>query len=153
MHNRFTDNSNALSLRIKRTTYKHCRTCGYRLEGVPKFLQAHYKRYHSGQEPAWLGYGEQPAEGCYSNFEAYLANPDIELEVMPHIRHAKGGRLPPPRPPIFAISRAVAQIMEPPAMSDMESYFFKRSAIDFEMASSWADLQPDGHESRQVEQE
>ena len=41
--------------------------------------------------------------------------------------------------------------MELPAPSDVESYFFKRSAVDFEVASSWADLQHDGHESRQIE--
>ena len=41
--------------------------------------------------------------------------------------------------------------MELPAPSDVESYFFKRSAVDFEVASSWADLQHDAHESRQIE--
>ena len=35
-------------------------------------------------------------------------------------------------------------------MSDVESYFFKRSAVDFEMASSLVDLQHDDHESRQI---
>ena len=34
----------------------------------------------------------------------------------------------------------------------MESYFFKRSAVDFEIASSWADLQPDGYEYRHIEE-
>ena len=53
---------------------------------------------------------------------------------------------------MFAISRAEPAVREPPAPSDMESYFFKRSAVDFEIASSWADLQPDGHESRQIEE-
>ena len=35
-------------------------------------------------------------------------------------------------------------------MSDVESYFFKRSVVDFEMASSLVDLQHDDHESRQI---
>ena len=37
-------------------------------------------------------------------------------------------------------------------MSDVESYFFKRSVVDFEMASSLVDLQHDADESRQIAQ-
>ncbi len=95
MHKRFTDNSGALSLRIKRTTYKHCRDCSYRLEGVPKFLQAHYKRYHKDQEAVWLQYDDRPVHSCNSYFETYLSNPDTELMLKPNFKFpGGGGRLP-----------------------------------------------------------
>ena len=99
-----------------------------------------------------MGIDERPADSCYANFGAYLENPDTELELMPDIRYHRRGPIPPPSPPPFAISRAAPRVREPPAMSDMESYFFKRSAVDFEVASSWADLHPDGHEFRQIEE-
>ena len=72
MHDRFTDNEGALSIRFGRTTYKHCRTCAYKLEGKPSRLKAHYKRYHQDQEAAWLQYDDRPVHCCYANFETYL---------------------------------------------------------------------------------
>ena len=115
-------------------------------------LEKHYRRYHGDQAPVWLPYGDPAERGCYANFKAYLANPDTELVLMPHIRRPNGGCLPPPRPPLFGVSRKEPPVIELPAVSDVESCFFKRSAVDFEVASSWADFHHDGHESRQMEQ-
>ena len=131
MNHRFTDNAGALSLRIKSTTYKHCRYCGYRLEGVLRFLQAHFKRYHQDQEAAWLQYDDRPVHYCYINFETYLSNPDTELEIKPNFRFQGGGPLPAPRPPPFAINREDPPVRELSTMSDVESCFFKRSIVDF----------------------
>ena len=58
--------------------------------------------------------------------------------------------MPPPRHPPFAINREEQPVKELSTMSDVESYFFKRSVVDFEMASSLVDLQHDDHESRQI---
>ena len=149
---RFTNILDTLSIRVNGSLFKHCRACGYRLYAKHRELAAHFKRYHRGQEPAWLGYDERPADSCYANFLTYLTNPDTELVLLPHIRHPGGGRVPLARPSPFAISRVEPPVIERPAPSDIESCFFKRSAVDLEMASSLADLQPDGHESLQIEQ-
>ena len=71
---------------------------------------------------------------------------------MPHIRYPGGGRVPAPRPSPFAISRMEPPVIELPTISDVESYFFKRSAVDLEMESSLVDFQHDAHESRQIVQ-
>ena len=68
MHIRFKDNLGALSIRVRDRTYKHCGACGYRLECIDNRLQAHFRRYHGGAEPAWLSYGDPPVNCCYSNF-------------------------------------------------------------------------------------
>ena len=94
MHDRFTVNEGALSIRIGRTTYKHCRACGFQMQCKPKRRVVHYRRWHGGQEPAWLGFDERPAEGCYANFEAYLANPDTELVLIGHIKYDQRGPIP-----------------------------------------------------------
>ena len=72
--------------------------------------------------------------------------------LKPHIRLPGGGPVPPPRPPPFAISRVEPPVIEQSMLSDVESCFFKRSAVDLEMASSLLDLQHDAHQSRQIVQ-
>ena len=112
MHIRFKNNLDALSIRINGTTYKHCSACGLRLECKEKLLKAHYQRYHKGQDPACLGFDDPPVNCCYSNFYAYLANPETKLVLMSHIKRLERGRLPQPRPPLFAIERVEPPVRE-----------------------------------------
>ena len=149
---RFKNNLDLLSIRINGTAYKYCQTCGYQLQGRPRTLAAHYRRYHTGQEPAWLGYDERPADGCYANFEAHRANPETRLVLLGHIKYPGGGPVPLLFSSPFAISGAQPPVIEQPAVSDVESCFFKRSAVDLEMMSLLADFQNDGDQSRQIEQ-
>ena len=117
MHSRFTENEGALSIRIRGNTYKHCQACGLQLRGDPKRRAAHYRRYHRGLDPAWLGFEEPPSKGCYANFETYLANPETKLVLKWHIRISGGGRLSQPKPPLFSTIK--------PEMSDIDSWYPK----------------------------
>ena len=91
MDNRFTENDGALSIRIDRKTFKFCRQCGHRLQGVPKRLANHYESFHRGEEAAWLQSCDLPVKSCYTNFEAYLENPDTKLIKKPTIKCSGAG--------------------------------------------------------------
>ena len=46
-----------------------------------KSLFKHFNGHHKGLEPAFLKYGERPNSNIYENFEEYLKNPKIDLEI------------------------------------------------------------------------
>ena len=135
MHQSFTENEGAHSLRLNGKTYKYCYQCGLRLQGVPRRLENHYRSFHRGVEAAWLPYEELPINCYASNFEDYLANPDTELQRKPLVKCGGAGRPLAPRPPLFTIIN--------PVVSDIDSWCPKRQRLDPEMVSqagSGADL-------------
>ena len=80
MHKRFYQFNGALCISVNGRTHKHCGKCGVRLRCDHDLLTKHCDRFHMGEKVPYLSFDGQPSCGLYTNFEAYLADPDVELE-------------------------------------------------------------------------
>ena len=71
------------------------------MEGAAKYLERHYGGYHPDQAPRWLGFDEAPSTNIYSNFDEFLADPDVELKKKEDLKNRLRGRpaqRAPPKP-------------------------------------------------------
>ena len=71
------------------------------MEGLTRKLERHYGGHHPDQTPRWLGFDEMPPSFIYSNFEEFLADPDVELKKKEDLKNGLRGRpeqRAPPKP-------------------------------------------------------
>ena len=55
-------------------------------------LKRHYGGHHPDQMPQFLGFDEAPPTTIYSNFEEFLADPEVELKKRQDLRNQLRGR-------------------------------------------------------------
>ena len=62
------------------------------MDGAAKHLKRHYGGHHPEAEARWLGFDEAPPTTIYSNFEEFLADPEVELKKRQDLRNRLRGR-------------------------------------------------------------
>ena len=55
-------------------------------------LKQHFKAYHPGQEASWLKVDNSPTNSKYLNFDKFLDDFTVKLQLKPGWKANKGGR-------------------------------------------------------------
>ena len=98
---RFKSTKGHLALSKGKHTHKFCSECTLMMISEAQRLRTHYGGHHPNQKPRWLGFDETPPTTIYSNFEEFLADPEVELKKKEDLKNGLRGRpeqRDPPKP-------------------------------------------------------
>ena len=82
----------SLTLFGRPVNHKFCSLCGKKTRAQFEKLRRHFHGQHRGAEPKFLAFGDQPQDCMYSNWEEWLQDPSLELQVKDALGNSWRGR-------------------------------------------------------------